>query len=100
MDNCLTKELRSFSLLSPHLILSIIKAEGRDLEITKSLLNLLYNIVVVQSIEASTDQKKLFEQKEQLIWNLLDSSISLLTKKKLLEKNLDLTASIAKSCRE
>ena len=100
MDNCLTKELRSFSLLSPHLILSIIKAEGRELEITKSLLNILYNIVVVESIEATPEQKKIFELKEGIIWHLLDSNVPLLKKKRVLEKNIDIAACIAKSCQE
>lgn len=97
-DSCLSKDIASFNLLNPQRVYFVLQSESRHLELTKSILNIIYNIVKVESLEATSGQKKTFEEKEDLVWNLLSPALSLSTKKRLLEENIDLVLAAAESC--
>lgn len=97
MEGCLCEVLSKFSTYSRIQIRDTLYSESRQLEITKSILNVLHNIVVVKSIEVTRTQKDYFDKKEQLVWELL-STKSLKSKKTILESNPDLVACIAYSC--
>lgn len=79
-------------------ISKIFAAEGAQLEVTKSLLNLLFNLVKVGSIPVSTHQKEFFDQRTSSVLNLLSDTKSLQQKKKILQKDPELVINIAASC--
>ena len=97
MDGCLCEVLSKFIGYSKAQIIHTLRSESRELEITKSLLNVLHNIVVVQSIEVPKTQQDYFNKHEELVWYLLSSN-SLKSKKAVLENNHHLVACIAYSC--
>ena len=72
--------------------------DDKDFRLTKSLTNLLYNIVSVGSVRVSRLQKEYFEQFTMPVLDLLSSKRSLLHKKKLLQRHPDLVFRIAESC--
>lgn len=98
MENCLSGELAALSRLSPSRVAVILESESRQLELTKSLLNLLFNIVKVESVEATGRQKEVLEKYEAVVWTLLAPSLSLAAKKRLLQQNIPLVIAIAESC--
>ena len=76
----------------------LFKAESNQLELTKSLLNLLYNIVIVGSVPVSPTQKAFFDAHSNLVLSLTSKSKSLKWKKAKLEKNVALVLNIAAAC--
>ena len=99
MDVCVSSELLGLYLLNTHQIKLILKEDGQDFALTKSIINLLYNLISVQSIEASQSQRQVIEDKEDLVWQLLDPRIGIKSKKSLLLKNIPLVQVILESCR-
>ena len=97
MEGCLCDVLSKFSSYSRAQIIHTISSESRELEITKSILNVLHNIVLVKSIEVTRTQKDFLDKEAELVWHLL-SKDSLKSKKAILESNPDLVACIAYSC--
>ena len=97
MDGC-DAVISSFPSLSKRQIRRILQGESRRFEVTKSLLNLLYNIVTVGSVAVSDGQRAYFDKNTELVWLLLSSSISLARKKASLEENISLVVNIAASC--
>lgn len=77
---------------------SILKSESSQNEVTKSLLNLLYNAVIVGSLPVSVTQKSFFDNNSLLVHNLLDNSKSIKVKKELLQKHPSLVINIASLC--
>jgi hypothetical protein len=75
-----------------------LKDESGRLELTKSLLNLLYNIVKVGSVPVSETQKRFFDRNATLVLKLLNKSTSLKWKKQQLQRNAALVLNIAASC--
>ncbi len=75
----------------------LLTSESPKLEVTKSLLNLLYNIVTVGSVPVSVTQKTYFDQHSEIVLELLGKG-SLKRKKTILEKDEALVINIAASC--
>ena len=97
MDNC-DVIVASFPKLSKRKVLTILTSEGSQRPVTKSLLNLLYNIVIVGSLPVSRLQKTFLDHHSDLVLDLLSSSKSLAWKKAALEANVKLVLHIAASC--
>ena len=76
----------------------IIQAEGPNLVVTKSLLNVLHNLILVGSIPVTTRKRAFFDQEAHLVAQLLSSSQSLAWKKRVLEANPSVALNIATSC--
>ena len=95
---CLCDIIWHFPRQSRHKVKRQLQEESKDLEITKSLLNLLHNIVNMGSVPVSRSQKDFFDSHAGIVNELLSSKKSLQVKKKLLESNISLTINIAGSC--
>ena len=76
----------------------LIQSESSDLEATKSLLNLLHNIVCTGSIAVSREKKEYFDSHSRLVYELLSSKRSLSWKKKALQTNPHIALNIAGAC--
>ena len=76
----------------------IIKNESPEREVTKSLLNLLENIIRVGSVPVSQTQKAYFDKHSEVVLHLLGSRKSIAWKKKVLEEDISLVLNIAASC--
>ena len=76
----------------------LLKNESKQLEVTKSLLNLLHNIVRVGSVEVSETQRQFFDKHTNLVLKLLAKSTPLAWKKRQLQRNVPLVLNIAASC--
>lgn len=98
MDGCDIEIISQLSRTSRYQVSKIINSESIELEITKSLLNLLYNIVHIGSVPVSPTQKAYFDKHSQLVFDLLKKSKSLKWKKAQLENNVSLVINIAASC--
>ena len=79
-------------------VIEILKSESDDLEVSKSLLNILYNLVTVGSLPTNREQKVFFDSQADTVRLLLDRRRSLQSKKETLEENIDLVIAIAASC--
>ena len=71
---------------------------GHEYILTKSLLNLLHNSVVVGSIATSVPQKLYFRKKINLVKKLLSKRTSLEEKREILGTNVALTLCIVSTC--
>ena len=98
MDGCAVDVISKFTKISRTKVHKFLKTESKSLEVTKSLLNLLYNIVVVGSLPVSKTQKVFFDQNSKIVLNLLGTTKSLRWKKQVLEDNIPLVLNIATSC--
>jgi hypothetical protein len=98
MDPRLKAELATFNFLSPRRVFFILKSESGRYELTKALVNVLYNIVRIQSLPPTDNQKHVFAQNQDILRTLLSPKESLVSKKRLLESHLELTLAIAESC--
>ena len=97
MDPQLANEIGSLANLSHRRIFHVLESDSpRRYDLTKALVNVLFNLCVVQSIE--TDQKKVFERHQGVIRSLLSTKTALSTKKKLLQGNLALVVALAETC--
>lgn len=99
MDPNLAAELEALSKLSHRRIFHVFQSDSpRRYELTKSLVDVLYNICVVQSVEAPDSLKKVLEEHEDTVRRLLSRKASLASKKTLLQANVPLAVAIAQSC--
>ena len=99
MDPRLASELGSLSNLSHRRIFHVLESESpRRYDLTKALVDVLYNLCVVRSIETDDDQKKIFEKYIDVIRPLVNKKTSLRTKKKLLQANVPLVLALAETC--
>ena len=97
MEGCDVKVIEQIPRLPRSRVRQLLKEESSDLEITKSLLNLLFNIVSVASVPVSRTQKAYFDQHADLVLALLGRR-SLKWKKAQLEREIGLVLNIAASC--
>lgn len=97
MDGCL-ESISVFQKLSKRQVGAILLNESSQFEVTRSLLNLLHNIVLVGSVPASQEQKKIIDKHADLVWLLLSDSKSLKWKRKVFADNIDLVNCISASC--
>ena len=73
-------------------------AQTRHYELTKSLVNLLWNIVRSKSIRPTKATRRAIERNEAIVWQLLGCSASLATKTRLLVEHPDLVYALSRSC--
>jgi hypothetical protein len=76
----------------------IINGETKSLQVTKSLLNILYNIIRVGSVPYTDSQKEFFDNRSTTVYRLLSKSTPLATKKRILTRSPDIIANIVASC--
>ena len=98
LEGCLCDAVSRLPHLNRSQVLQVLQGESKDLEITKSLLNLLHNIVRVGSVPVTKAQKDFFDSHAQLVLGLLNATKPLKWKKAALEANLPLVVNIAASC--
>ena len=90
-------EIGGLANLSPRRIYHILESDRpRRYDLTKTLVDILYNLCVVESIE--TDQKKVFEKYVAIIRPLLSKKTPLSVKKKLLQANVPLVRALVETC--
>ena len=77
---------------------TILQEEGAELKTTKSLLNILHNLVEVGSIPVTERKRAFFNERAQFVWELLSAKRSLAWKKRALEANIAVVINIATSC--
>ena len=95
MEGCLAETVRGLKEASH--ITETLRKETERLEVTKSLLNLLYNICINKSISLSNKYKTEFGKHTRLVLKLL-SEASIESKKKLLLRNPDFVRLLAEVC--
>ena len=78
-------------------VLQVLGNESRRLEVTKSLLNVLHNIVNVRSISLTEIQKSSFGKYSKTVKEIIKLR-QIRSKKRLLLKNLELVRLIAAAC--
>ena len=99
MCSKLAAELGALAKLSPRRIFHILESDRpRRYDLTKALVDVLYNLCVLESIEAEVTQKKVFEKYQHVIRPLLSKKFSLGRKKKLLQANGALVIALAETC--
>lgn len=95
MEGCLVSLVRSLKHADPVIAL---QNESDRLELSKSLINILFNVCFTRAIDLSQKLKKRFRQFDRLCLQLLDVSKDLSEKKRLLEENPELVLLIAEAC--
>ena len=99
MDTRLAAELGALAKLSQRRIYHVLGSEtARRYDLTKALVDVLFNLCVVGSIETDEDQKKVFESYVDVIRPLVAKKTSLRTKKKILQANVPLVLALAETC--
>ena len=99
MDPRFATELGALAKLSHRRIYDVLGGETpRRYDLTKALVDVLFNLCVVGSIETGDDQKKVFEKNLQVIRSLVSKKTSLKTKKTLLQANVSLVLALAETC--
>ena len=98
MNGCDVQAITRITRTPRTQVLKVLKTESPLFEITKSLLNLLYNAVIVGSLPVSQTQKDYFDTNSQVVRSLLDQSKSIKWKKDILTRNPALIINIASLC--
>ena len=98
MDGCATDTISKIAQNPRKSVPLILKGESAGLEVTKSLLNLLYNAVIVGSLSVSLTQKAFFDENAASVRSLLSTGKSLAWKKELLTGHPALVINIAALC--
>ena len=105
MEGCWLPAVRRLQNSDESEVCEVLKAESKRLEVTKSLLSILYNICLAKSIPLSRKLKEEFREHSQTVLRLLSGSSSqvnqtsnLLTKKRILSRSPALALLIAKAC--
>ena len=83
---------------SPSQIRSLLQAESKRQELTISTLNLLYNLVSVQSLPTTLAQRQFFDQRGEIVRLLLARNRSLEQKKHLLLEHPEIVRTVALAC--
>jgi hypothetical protein len=98
MDGCATDIISQISQTPRAAVSLILKGETNNFQVTRSLLNLLHNAVIVGSLPVSHTQRQFFDSKADLVRQLLSNSKSLAWKKALLIGHPALVINIAALC--
>ena len=102
MDGVLVDTVRRLRLLNHEEIAEVLANESSNLEITKSLLNILFNICFTRAVPLTRRQRALFKDYDKLAVELLTGarkqSAALRDKKRLLQRNPALVKLIAETC--
>ena len=78
-----------------------LRNESRRMEVTKSLLNILFNICFTKAVPLTQRQKNAFKVHHKLVVEILTDArdpANLVEKKRLLEQNPELVQLIAATC--
>ena len=105
MASILVSTVRSLQRLSHSEIVRVIRNESSRLEITKSLLALLYNICLDKSVPLSVSLKEKFKAYNSLVLRLLkgvhrsvNRTAGIAAKRSLLLKNPQFVRILSKAC--
>ena len=98
MEGLLVTEVRTLRQLSSEKIVEALNDESSSLELTKSLLNLLFNACFTRAIVLSRRLKTAFKTYDRLVIQVLDNSRNLQEKKHMLMRNPELVRLIAETC--
>ena len=99
MDSKFAAEIGALAKLSHRRVFHVLESDRpRRFDLTKALVDVLYNLCVVESIETEETQKKVFEKYQDIIRKLLCKKVSLAAKKKLLQTNGALVIALAETC--
>lgn len=98
MEGCLVATVRSLRQLGAERVLQVLQAESSRMEITKSILNILFNICFTKAVVLTQKQKKLFKAYDQQCIQLLSNEYNLAEKKQMLIRAPDLIQLIAQTC--
>ena len=97
MHFVLWKTLKSLSQWDDTTINQVLEGESERLEVTKSLLNVLHNIVNLRNIPLTPQQKLAFAEFTKPVCELLNRR-QLRAKKRILQANLGLVRLIGQAC--
>lgn len=105
MEGCLVGAVRSLRHLPLSEVSAVLRYESIKLEVTKSLLSILYNICLVKSIVLSRRLKDEFRKHTTVVHQLLEGASrginrtsGLAGKKKILIKTPELVKLLAEAC--
>ena len=98
MEGCDTAAINLIRSLSRNEIVDYLESESSQKEITKSILNLLHNIVVRRSIQLTPKQKAAFVPYSDVVRELVAPSTSIEAKRQLLLACPGLVRAIALAC--
>lgn len=98
MEGCEVGRVSEISRIPRRQVKRIIESESDQLEVTKSLLNILYNIVIVGSILPTVSQRAFFNKHSEIVLELVSRSRPLHWKKQVLQESISLVINIAASC--
>lgn len=105
MEGCLSTTLRSLRRLNEEAVKEVLRNESGRLEVTKSLLGLLYNICLDKSIPLSNRLKTQFRRFTPLVLHLLkganrglNKTKGLIEKKRLLTQNPSFVKLLTEAC--
>ena len=98
MEGCAVGRVVEITTVPRRQVWKILDSESDQLEVTKSLVNILYNLVIVGSITPSPTQRVFFDKHSETVFQLLSLSRPLYWKKQELRENISLVIQIATSC--
>lgn len=105
MEGCLVGAARSLRYLATDQVAQVLRHETPRLEITKSLLTILYNVCLIKSVPLSIRLKEEFRKHTSIVVRLLkgankalNKTTDLAGKKKILIKNPQLVKLLAEVC--
>ena len=105
MEGVLYDAIRLLKRAEPEEAYYLIRFESKHLEVTKSLLNILFNICFTKAITLTQRQKAAFRPFDKVVMKLLvgarqqtNRTTDLQGKRRLLLRNVDLVKLIAQAC--
>jgi hypothetical protein len=105
MEGCLVQTVRQLKRLEAGQIGQVLRSESKSQEVTKSLLNLLFNICLTKAVPLSHRLKAEFSKHSRLVIQLLkganpraNHTADIQTKKRLLLRNPELVRLISEAC--
>ena len=105
MEGCLSTTLRSLRRLAAEAVQEVLQNESRRLEVTKSLLGLLYNLCLDKSVPLSHRLKSQFRRFTPLVLHLLrgvsrglNKTRGLAAKKRLLLQTPEFVKLLTEAC--
>ena len=98
MEGCVVGRVAEISRAPRRQVKRILDSESDQLEVTKSLVNILYNIVIVGSVPPSATQRAFFDKHADIVFQLVSRSRALHWKKEALRENISLVINISASC--
>ena len=98
MEGCAVGRVADITRVPRRQVKRILDSESDQLEVTKSLVNILYNIVIVGSVPPTETQRAFFDKHSDIVFQLVSRSKALYWKKEALRENISLVINIAASC--